>query len=97
MTTRTDDRVLFEWIATSASRRSRSTTPSSATPTTPRCAKPSARCLDDVAEDDDITVVLLRGADGVFSTGADMNNAYGWYGETRRERQRRADPANVAA
>ncbi|MQY30430.1 enoyl-CoA hydratase/isomerase family protein [Nocardia aurantia] len=40
-----------------------------------------ARCLDEVAEDDDITVVLLRGAGGVFSTGADMNNAYGWYGE----------------
>ncbi|MFZ0225396.1 MAG: enoyl-CoA hydratase/isomerase family protein, partial [Mycobacterium sp.] len=38
-----------------------------------------ARCLDRVAEDDDLTVVLLRGADGVFSTGADMNNAYGWY------------------
>ena len=34
-----------------------------------------ARCLDRVAEDDDLTVVLLRGADGVFSTGADMNNA----------------------
>ena len=41
------------------------------------------RCLDLVAEDDDITVVLLRGADGVFSTGADMNNAYGWYGDER--------------
>ena len=40
-----------------------------------------ARYLDRVAEDDDLTVVLLRGADGVFSTGADMNNAYGWYGE----------------
>ncbi|MET8649445.1 enoyl-CoA hydratase/isomerase family protein [Nocardia aurea] len=40
-----------------------------------------ARYLDEVAEDDDITVVLLRGAEGVFSTGADMNNAYGWYGE----------------
>jgi enoyl-CoA hydratase/carnithine racemase len=40
-----------------------------------------ARCLDRVADDDDLTVVLLRGADGVFSTGADMNNAYGWYGE----------------
>jgi enoyl-CoA hydratase len=40
-----------------------------------------ARCLDRVAEDDDLTVVLLRGAEGVFSTGADMNNAYGWYGE----------------
>ena len=40
-----------------------------------------ARCLDVVAEDDDLTVVLLRGAEGVFSTGADMNNAYGWYDE----------------
>jgi enoyl-CoA hydratase/carnithine racemase len=47
-----------------------------------------ARCLDVVAEDDDITVVLLRGNDGVFSTGADMNNAYGWYGGERlREEQ----------
>ncbi|BCO61850.1 MULTISPECIES: enoyl-CoA hydratase/isomerase family protein [Mycobacterium avium complex (MAC)] len=40
-----------------------------------------ARCLDRVADDDDLTVVLLRGAEGVFSTGADMNNAYGWYGD----------------
>ena len=44
-----------------------------------------ARCLDYVADDDDLTVVLLRGADGVFSTGADMNNAYGWYGEQSPE------------
>jgi enoyl-CoA hydratase/carnithine racemase len=51
-----------------------------------------ARYLDRVAEDDDITVVLLRGADGVFSTGADMNNAYGWYGDERlREEQVGAD------
>ena len=35
------------------------------------------RYLDLVADDDDLTVVLLRGAEGVFSTGADMNNAYG--------------------
>jgi enoyl-CoA hydratase len=54
-----------------------------------------ARYLDRVAEDDDITVVVLRGAEGVFSTGADMNNAYGWYGEggekptKRRPSQRR--------
>jgi len=40
-----------------------------------------ARCLDRVAEDDDLTVVLLRGAEDVFSAGADMNNAYGWYGQ----------------
>ncbi|QLL06067.1 enoyl-CoA hydratase/isomerase family protein [Mycobacterium vicinigordonae] len=43
--------------------------------------------LDDVADDDDITVVILRGADGVFSTGADMNNAYGWYGAADKEQR----------
>ncbi|OBK26924.1 enoyl-CoA hydratase [Mycobacterium asiaticum] len=43
-----------------------------------------ARALDVVAEDDDLTVVLLRGEGGTFSTGADMNNAYGWYGEAAR-------------
>ena len=56
-----------------------------------------SRHLDQVADDDDITVVLLRGAGGVFSTGADMNNAYGWYGgsggtaqpQQRRPSQRR--------
>lgn len=48
------------------------------------------RYLDQVAEDDDITVVLLRGAEGVFSTGADMNNAYGWYGDgDERSREER--------
>jgi enoyl-CoA hydratase/carnithine racemase len=44
-----------------------------------------AQCLDQVADDDDLTVVLLRGADEVFSTGADMNNAYGWYGDRSSE------------
>lgn len=48
-----------------------------------------ARHLDVVAEDDDITVVLLRGAQGVFSTGADMNNAYGWYGDERSREERK--------
>jgi enoyl-CoA hydratase/carnithine racemase len=36
--------------------------------------------LDDAAVDDDIKVVLLRGQGGVFTTGADMANAYQWYG-----------------
>jgi enoyl-CoA hydratase len=42
-----------------------------------------ARYLDIVAEDDDVTVVVvvLRGAEGVLTTGADMNNAYAWYGD----------------
>lgn len=37
--------------------------------------------LDDIALDDDIKVVHLRGEGGVFSTGADMGNAYAWYGK----------------
>ncbi|KUI44343.1 enoyl-CoA hydratase [Mycobacterium sp. GA-1199] len=56
------------------------------------------RYLDQVAEDDDITVVLLRGAEGVFSTGADMNNAYGWYGdgdERSREERKAKDSAQA--
>ena len=36
--------------------------------------------LDDLAMDDAVKVVLLRGDGGVFSTGADMGNAYAWYG-----------------
>jgi enoyl-CoA hydratase/carnithine racemase len=52
-----------------------------------------ARHLDVVAEDDDITVVLLRGAEGVFSTGANMNNAYGWYGEGKSEAPTKSRPS----
>src|SRR5512145_3475424 len=37
--------------------------------------------LDEIAADDDVKVVLLRGSGGVFSTGADMANAYSWYGK----------------
>ena len=35
--------------------------------------------LDELSVDDGVKVVLLRGQDGVFSTGADMGNAYTWY------------------
>jgi enoyl-CoA hydratase len=47
--------------------------------------------FDDLAMDDDVKVVLLRGEGGVFSTGADMNNAYSWYGSngSRAEGTRR--------
>ena len=52
--------------------------------------------LDELAMDDDINVVLLRGQGGVFSAGADMGNAYSWYGKDgppeegqRRPSQRR--------
>ena len=49
--------------------------------------------------DDDIKVLVLRGAEGVFSTGADMNNAYNWYGpgdSKRRPSQRRRLGARFA-
>lgn len=48
--------------------------------------------LDDVADDDKIKVVLLRGTGGVFTTGADLSYAYNWYdtpGDDRRPSQRR--------
>jgi enoyl-CoA hydratase/carnithine racemase len=48
--------------------------------------------LEELATDDDIKVVILRGSGGVFSTGADMKNSYSWYGTgdtKRRPSQRR--------
>jgi enoyl-CoA hydratase/carnithine racemase len=81
MTASTDDRVLFD---VDRDKRIASITLNNAKQRNSYDAamrEAVARCLDAVAEDDDITVALLRGADGVFSTGADMNNAYGWYGE----------------
>ena len=48
----------------------------------PAMRRELARHLDDLADDDTIKVVHLRGADGIFSTGADMNNAYDWYTPT---------------
>ena len=49
--------------------------------------------LEELADNDRIKVVLLRGEGGVFSTGADMGNAYAWYDENgngeRRPSQRR--------
>lgn len=48
--------------------------------------------MNDVANDDDMKVLLLRGAGSIFCTGADMRNAYSWYeakGDDRRPSQRR--------
>ncbi|WP_029137311.1 enoyl-CoA hydratase/isomerase family protein [Nakamurella lactea] len=38
-----------------------------------------ADALDELAEDDTVKAVVLRGSNGIFSTGADMGNAYRWY------------------
>ena len=57
----------------------------------PDMRRAMATHLDELAVDDDIKVVILRGSKGVFSTGADMANSYAWYGanEGRRPSQRR--------
>ena len=58
----------------------------------PPMRRAMAAAMNDVAEDDDMKVLLLRGAEGIFCTGADMRNAYSWYetkGDDRRPSQRR--------
>jgi enoyl-CoA hydratase len=58
----------------------------------PAMRRTMAAYLEDLATDDDIKVVILRGTNGVFSTGADMKNSYAWYGSDepqRRPSQRR--------
>ena len=47
------------------------------------------RYLDEIAADDDFKVVHLRGAGGVFSAGANMDNAYAWYGPDETKAKRR--------
>ena len=98
MTASTDDRVLFDVDADKRIATITLNNPKQRNSYDAAMREAVARCLDQVAEDDDITVVLLRGADGVFSTGADMNNAYGWYGDkaAKTTKPRRAGPANAA-
>ena len=50
--------------------------------------------LEELATDDDIKVVILRGANGVFSTGADMKNSYSWYGADGEKRRPEPTPAS---
>src|SRR6478609_208568 len=88
MTISTDDRVLFDVDPDKRIAAITLNNPKQRNSYDAAMREAVARCLDQVAEDDDITVVLLRGADGVFSTGADMNNAYGWYGKEDDERSR---------
>ena len=90
MTTTADDRVLFDVDRDKRIATITLNNPKQRNSYDAAMRELIGRYLDVVAEDDDITVVLLRGAEGVFSTGADMNNAYSWYGpgETGAEEQR---------
>jgi enoyl-CoA hydratase/carnithine racemase len=89
----TDDRVLFEVDADHRIATITFNNPTQRNSYDAAMRDEIARHLDIVAEDDDITVVLLRGAEGVFSTGADMNNAYGWYGEGKEQAEKKSRPS----
>jgi enoyl-CoA hydratase len=92
MTTSTDDRVLYEVDPEKRIATITLNNPAQRNSYDAAMREAIARYLDRVAEDDDLTVVLLRGAEGVFSTGADMNNAYGWYGGIDSARDGTANP-----
>ncbi len=51
----------------------------------PAMRKQLGAFLDEVADDDRVKVVVLRGEGGIFSTGADMANAYSWYEDADRD------------
>ncbi len=87
----TDPRVLLERDDESGIARITINNPERRNSYDPPMRRQLGDYLHDLADDDDIKVVLLRGEGGVFSTGADMNNAYAWYGdaETPRDEARR--------
>jgi enoyl-CoA hydratase/carnithine racemase len=76
-----DDRVLMERDESSGIARVTINNPARRNAYDPGMREALGAYLDELAADDAIKVVLLRGAGGVFSTGADMANAYAWYGK----------------
>jgi enoyl-CoA hydratase/carnithine racemase len=75
-----DGRVLFERDAQTGIARLTLNNPERRNSYDPAMREALGGHLDDLALDDAIKVVVLRGEGGVFSTGADMDNAYAWYG-----------------
>lgn len=88
-----DNRILRDYDAENGIVRLTINNPERRNAYDPAMREQLAAFLDDAAADDDVKVVHLRGAGGVFSTGADMGNAYSWYGagkaDERRPSQRR--------
>jgi enoyl-CoA hydratase/carnithine racemase len=76
-----DDRVLLEQDRGTGIARISLNNPERRNSYDPAMREQLGSYLDDIALDDDMKVVLLRGEGGVFSTGADMGNAYAWYGD----------------
>ncbi len=79
-----DDRVLMELDRTTGIARISLNNPERRNSYDAAIREQLGAYLDELALDDDIKVVHLRGEGGVFSTGADMGNAYAWYGPSSR-------------
>jgi enoyl-CoA hydratase len=81
MTQLTDARILMERDSAAGIARLTFNRPERRNSYDPAMREEFGAHLDEIADDDEIKVVLLRGEGGVFSTGADMGNAYAWYGD----------------
>jgi enoyl-CoA hydratase len=96
-----DPRVLMERDTTTGIARVTIDNPERRNCYDPQMRDQLGEYLDELAMDDAVKVVLFRGEGGIFSTGADMGNAYTWYespdgeiasgsnGRRRRPSQRR--------
>ncbi|MFA5884270.1 MAG: enoyl-CoA hydratase/isomerase family protein [Acidimicrobiia bacterium] len=93
MTTNPDPRVVLEVDHTAHIARLTIDNPERRNAYDPPMRMQMDEYLDEVAADDAVKVLVVRGSGGVFTTGADMANAYSWYaaegGEKRRPSQRR--------
>ena len=74
-----DDRVRMERDASTGIARITLNNPERRNAYDARMREQLGGYLDEIALDDDVKVVLLRGEGGVFSTGADMAHSYSWY------------------
>ena len=89
----TDGRVLMERDPETGIARLTIDNPGRRNAYDPAMREQMGKYLDEIALDDAIKVVLLRGEGGVFSTGADMANAYAWYGDGAENGERRRRPS----
>jgi enoyl-CoA hydratase len=81
----TDPRVVLDRDATNGIARITLNNPERKNTYDPAMRAQVGDYLDELAVDDAVKVVVLRGEGGVFSTGADMGNAYAWYGDAEKQ------------
>lgn len=88
----TDDRVRMERDESTGIARLTLNNPERRNAYDARMREQLGAYLDELALDDGVKVVLLRGEGGVFSTGADMAHSYSWYGKPAKGEDGRSRP-----